>query len=295
MSAAPHAVAAPPLADGFVTDALSGIAQRLDVPVHVLVLVALAALAYEVGRGLLEIWRRVKPGTPGVERLALRVLDAPQDADLLARAAPSRLTERALVAFAETARTTQRPADRAKGFEKALTRYELDVQRRLDRTRMLVRAGPALGLMGTLIPLAPGLAALGKGDIAQLAEDMQVAFAATVIGLVVGTLGFALTLARTRVYTEDLTALESALEAHAEGTGGGGGPGAPGDPAPPSGPQEARPLTEAERATGWIGRPVHHGPSVEPSNGHRPDALPRLDGDPWGPAVAAGSAGKGER
>jgi hypothetical protein len=32
------------------------------------------------------------------------------------------------------------------------------VQRRLNRTGLLIRAGPAVGLMGTLIPLAPGLA-----------------------------------------------------------------------------------------------------------------------------------------
>lgn len=57
--------------------------------------------------------------------------------------------------------------------------------------------------MGTLIPLAPGLDALGDGDVAQLADDLRDAFAATVIGLLVGTVAFALTLSRTRMYTED--------------------------------------------------------------------------------------------
>ena len=86
-------------------------------------------------------------------------------------------------------------ADRAAATERVLTRYELAVQRRLDRTRLLVRAGPAIGLMGTLIPLAPGLAALGRGDVALLAENLRDAFGATVIGLLVGTVAFALTLA----------------------------------------------------------------------------------------------------
>src|SRR5262249_55837687 len=90
--------------------------------------------------------------------------------------------------------------------------YELAVQRRLDRTRILVRAGPAIGLMGTLIPLAPGLAALGDGDVSALAGDLRDALAATVIGLLVGTVAFALTLTRTRMYTEDLAALEGAVE-----------------------------------------------------------------------------------
>ena len=62
--------------------------------------------------------------------------------------------------------------------------------------------------MGTLIPLAPGLAALGAGDVATLAENLRDAFGATVVGLLVGTVAFALTLARTRMYTEDLSGLE---------------------------------------------------------------------------------------
>jgi biopolymer transport protein ExbB/TolQ len=64
--------------------------------------------------------------------------------------------------------------------------------------------------MGTLIPLAPGLAALGRGDVPALAEDLQSSFGATVIGLLVGTVAYALTLTRTRLYTEDLAALERA-------------------------------------------------------------------------------------
>jgi len=66
--------------------------------------------------------------------------------------------------------------------------------------------------MGTLIPLAPGLAALGDGDVTALAANLRDAFGATVVGLLVGTVAFALTLARTRMYTEDLTVLEQGAE-----------------------------------------------------------------------------------
>ena len=95
------------------------------------------------------------------------------------------------------------------------------MQRRLDRTRLLVRAGPAIGLMGTLIPLAPGLAALGNGDVSSLADNLRDAFGATVVGLLVGTVAFALTLARTRMYTEDLAGLEQGAEVAGRATDGG--------------------------------------------------------------------------
>ena len=51
-------------------------------------------------------------------------------------------------------------------INKALADFDFDSQRRLGRTRMLVRAGPALGLMGTLIPLSPALTGLANGNTA---------------------------------------------------------------------------------------------------------------------------------
>ncbi|MGE4424922.1 MAG: MotA/TolQ/ExbB proton channel family protein [Solirubrobacteraceae bacterium] len=198
-------IAAPLAEIEFVTDALSGVAEALEVPVHVMALLLLLVLALELGRGLTETWRRVRPGHLPLVEVGRRAFADPKQAAQLSRLAPSRLAERAVFGIGTAIGT-----GKAEDIENSLADFELGVQRRLDRTRMLVRAGPALGLMGTLIPLAPGLAALGRGDIAQLADNMQTAFAATVVGLLVGTVAFALTLARTRVYTEDLAALERA-------------------------------------------------------------------------------------
>jgi len=78
---------------------------------------------------------------------------------------------------------------------------------RIGRADMLARVGPMLGLMGTLIPLGPGLAALGNGDVAELAAAVTVAFDTTVIGLAVGALGFCLGRARRRLYDRRLDAL----------------------------------------------------------------------------------------
>lgn len=171
------------LAADQVSQALSGISSALEWPVHAGALALLAVLAYELGRVSIEAWRRVRPGA--------------HRQDVAAR---NPLAERAVLDL-----------DAGADSEHVLADYELHVQRRLDRTRMLVRAGPALGLMGTLIPLAPGLVALGEGDFQVLASDLKVAFAATVIGILVGTTAFGLTLYRTRVYTEDLAALERAV------------------------------------------------------------------------------------
>jgi biopolymer transport protein ExbB/TolQ len=186
-------------------DALARIAESLDVPVMLAALAALLLCALETGRFAGELWRRARVGRGALGRIVARGLADPKLLEPLSTQAPSRPARAAVVAVASAIAASDRTA-----VEHALADFELAVQRRLDRTRILVRAGPAIGLMGTLIPLAPGLAALGRGDVPALAEDLRSAFGATVIGLLVGTLAYALTLTRTRLYTEDLAALERA-------------------------------------------------------------------------------------
>jgi biopolymer transport protein ExbB/TolQ len=212
-------------------DALARIASALRIPVLLAALLVLLASALELGRFAMELLRRGLPGkrTP-LAVLAHRAEAEPENARDLARKAPSRPSEDAVLKLAAAA---SRGNDKV-AAEHALADYELAVQRRLDRTRIIVRAGPAIGLMGTLIPLAPGLAALGRGDLPQLASDLRTAFAATVIGLLAGTIAFALTLTRTRIYSEDLTALERAASAM-------------GTPPPPPVPTPADKKEEAKR------------------------------------------------
>jgi biopolymer transport protein ExbB/TolQ len=188
-------------------DALARIAAALHVPVMVAALIALVACALEAGRFAGELWRRARLGRDSLGTILARGIADPRLIEPLARQAPTR---QAAVAAAAVARAAV-SADRRSG-EHALADFELAVQRRLDRTRILVRVGPAIGLMGTLTPLAPGLSALGRGDVPALADALRSAFGATVIGLLVGTIAYVLTLARTRLYTEDLTALERAGE-----------------------------------------------------------------------------------
>lgn len=73
--------------------------------------------------------------------------------------------------------------------ERILAEFDIaaDVDQNLPRT--LAKMGPVLGLMGTLIPMGPALVGLSSGDIASMAYNMQVAFATTVVGLVIGAIG----------------------------------------------------------------------------------------------------------
>jgi biopolymer transport protein ExbB/TolQ len=209
----------PPAASIDLGDGLSHIATALRVPVLIAAVAILVLCALEVGRFAVEWWRRWRNRHFDLRQVVAEAVAEPSRAAHYARYARGPITARAVLAIAAAP-----PAERGAATERALVDYELAVQRSLDRTRLLVRAGPAIGLMGTLIPLIPGLAALAGGDVGTLANDLRDAFGATVVGLLVGTVAFALTLIRTRMYTEDLAGLEQAAAAFSPAALTGPGP-----------------------------------------------------------------------
>jgi biopolymer transport protein ExbB/TolQ len=235
------------LATDSIAEALAKIASALRTPVLVLALLALLVCAWEAGRFITEYLARMRAGRTALRGLLATTLASPQQAAAIATKAPGKLARQALLEIGRAVGSGQ-----SDDLERALADYELAVQRTLERTRILVRAGPALGLMGTLIPLAPGLAALGRGDVSTLASDLRTAFAATTIGLLVGTVAFAITLIRTRMYSEDLADLERASPAPARAPRAAGGP-LP--PLPPPTVQHAQP------APTGLGQPTNPGPA----------------------------------
>ncbi len=93
-----------------------------------------------------------------------------------------------------------------------LSQYELEADKNLATSKVLTKMGPILGLMGTLIPMGPALVGLSTGDIASMAYNMQVAFATTVVGLVVSAIGFLTQQVKERWAVRDLTMLEYLAE-----------------------------------------------------------------------------------
>ena len=92
--------------------------------------------------------------------------------------------------------------------EHELADFQVEIQKILAKYRMLVKFGPMLGLMGTLIPMGPALVGLGLGDISSMAYNMQVAFATTVIGMLVSGIGLCALQLNQRYYAGYLNDLE---------------------------------------------------------------------------------------
>ena len=90
---------------------------------------------------------------------------------------------------------------------------EMKLTKEVDRTRLVVRIGPSLGLMGTLIPMGTGLAALSQGDIALMTSSLIIAFTTTVVGLALGILAYFFTTIKNRWVQEDIKDIELITEA----------------------------------------------------------------------------------
>jgi biopolymer transport protein ExbB/TolQ len=188
-------------------------AHALLVPVLVCAVLAVAVVLVEMGRLCTELYfrrkrsQRVLESTSNAMCAAIRAGRVDEAVSAGNTIAPSRAVATAMRGLVELAAQPDEPLLPERSA-KLLADFDYGSVRRLERTRILVRLGPALGLMGTLIPLSPALAALAKGDVATLSSNLRVAFSVTILGLAVGAVSFAISLVRDRLYSQDLSDLE---------------------------------------------------------------------------------------
>ena len=191
------------------------VARVLLWPVLVATIICLVWVLIEFGAMLYEVWLRFR----------YRDLDALQSRALRARKAfadgKPRTAYRYLQENTYSLVVARFVYDLIRNYQgerleakplKLLQEYEFYSIKRLERTRMLTRLGPMLGLMGTLIPLAPALVGLAQGNIAKLSANLVTAFSVTVLGLLIGGLAFVVSLVRDRMYSQDISDMEYMLE-----------------------------------------------------------------------------------
>jgi biopolymer transport protein ExbB/TolQ len=266
-----------------VEDILFDVAEALRVPVLVLALAAGVVVLIEVGALLMELRRRRRRGLPRLEKAldVARAALAKGDRDGALRAIRSLGFNKAMADTLGAIVQQGGRSDSGDRIAKRMAEYDYHSMKRLERTRILVRAGPALGLMGTLIPLSPALAALADGDISRLSRELRVAFSVTVAGLLVGMVAFAISLIRDRLYAQDYSDVEyvaSALD---------------GDVPAPSQSNSAAGATagadQAQKAVSGAPAPATAVTTVMPATSAPPTPPPSGGGSPPAPGGSAPS------
>jgi biopolymer transport protein ExbB/TolQ len=199
-----------------IEELLFELANALRIPVFAAAIFALAFVLFDLGAFFVELNRRRRHGRR--ERVQQATAQARQALAINDASA----AQQALMPLASSAQMADTLFHLVDGHDKpgihdrrakALADFDLSSLRKLERSRMLVRFGPALGLMGTLIPLSPALEGLAKGDVAQLSDNLRAAFSVTVLGLLIGAVAFSISLVRDRLYAQDLSDLEYVVAA----------------------------------------------------------------------------------
>ncbi len=177
---------------GILENGLFALAQVLRLPVIASLWVAVGAAAFLAGGCLMEYLARRRERT-GFDLKTWLDAGPPLGADAARRAAlPAAL--RGLLRDVEAER--DKPSFGAGGLEHLVLEREERVRGTLKWSRLLVRVGPSLGLLGTLIPMGAALASLTAGNLEAMAGQMVVAFTTTVVGLATGTIAYVIQVVR---------------------------------------------------------------------------------------------------
>lgn len=179
---------------------LFALGQVLRFPVMLLLWACVAGALFMSGSACMEFLarRRERHGfNLGAWLRAGSTLDA-GEARLKALPAPLRTF------LADVAREHHQGSLDEGGLEHLLMEREEHVRHGLTPSRALVKVGPSLGLLGTLIPMGTSLASLATGNLEAMAGQMVIAFTTTIIGLATGTLAYVVAAARQSWVTETI-------------------------------------------------------------------------------------------
>ena len=197
----------------FLTGSLDVISQSLTIPVLVILLVIVIISIIALGGIIAEYTSRKKVPVGTIRDLIYDINGAGSVEELkniISNAKIPKSQKKVLneIASSESLSVTSREALARKLFEFE----EEKTLKTLQRTDIITRIGPTLGLMGTLIPMGPGLAALGAGDINTLASSLTVAFNTTIVGIGSGALCYVIGKIRSSWYDRYLSDLDALID-----------------------------------------------------------------------------------
>ncbi|MGI5920888.1 MAG: MotA/TolQ/ExbB proton channel family protein [Syntrophomonadaceae bacterium] len=193
-------------------DTMHIISSGLLVPTVAILLLFAALMITELGGLLVEALTERRHIRINIAEL-LKVIKDRESGEILTEFAHSRLGKRQKIVLNKLIEERHLTAAACEALARQLLAgEEMHYRRITNRTDLVARLGPMLGLMATLIPLGPGLIAMGQGDTHILADSLLTAFDATVTGLAAAGIAYAISSLRKRWYEEYLGSLEALME-----------------------------------------------------------------------------------
>jgi biopolymer transport protein ExbB/TolQ len=194
-----------------IKNAIHWLSSVLEMPSIIILMLAVAIVLFELGSLFVEFF---------VERLRAHVdvrgllvdIQGKSRKDVLELIESSAFPRHKKSAFRDLLTTDLNDESTEALAIRLISGEELRCQRMVQVTDIIARVAPMFGLMATLIPLGPGLIALGQGDTKTLSESLLTAFDATVSGLAAAGVAYIISRIRKRWYESDLTSMEAVMD-----------------------------------------------------------------------------------
>ena len=195
-----------------IKDILRAVCSALQIPTIIILIMLILLIIIILGSFFAELFterRKLKADIPElVDQLqGKNVKD--QEQIVLA----SGLLKRQKEAVIKLIKRITYPDDTREALARQLIADEESRYARITKiTDLIARIAPMFGLMGTLIPLGPGLIALGQGDTKTLSDSLLIAFDTTIAGLVSAAVAFVISGIRKGWYEQYMVGLETVME-----------------------------------------------------------------------------------
>ena len=195
-----------------MTEILHVIGQGLRYPCYIILLLLIAVAIIEIGFVIYEAAQRAGSDKANTVELLHDMRGCAPDA-IRAMLEEEPFLNRQKLAFSKLLGTADLPEEARIAAAKRMLEAEEDYYRRIVRiTDTVAKLGPMFGLLGTLIPLGPGIVALGQGDTVTLSQSMSIAFDTTIAGIITAAVCALISTARKRWYASDVADLEAIME-----------------------------------------------------------------------------------
>jgi biopolymer transport protein ExbB/TolQ len=195
-----------------LNSALYNISQSLLIPVLIILLIFFMYTLIQLGILIFEFYNRnrTQQDYNSINTLILSILAIDSPKEIITFIKESGLPFRQKNLLASLLKNSKMDPELRKSFARNFVESEdLYAVKKLEKTDIISKIAPAIGLMGTLIPLGPGLAALGAGDIQALSQQLIIAFGSAVIGMAAAAIGFTISKIRRRWYEGEISNLET--------------------------------------------------------------------------------------
>ena len=197
-----------------LTSGLNMISQSLQIPVIIFLIIFAVFAVITLGGLIAEYTSRKNISGDVLEKMIYSISRADSLDEIKSIIKASKIYESQKVILIKILRANELSVDSRETLARKLIEIEENkFNKKLEKTDIVTRIGPTLGLMGTLIPMGPGLAALGVGDVNTLASAIIVAFDTTVVGIGAGAVAYFVSKVRRRWYEEYLSNLDALADA----------------------------------------------------------------------------------